>query len=324
MTLKSLSPLTQQPVLVTGGAGFIGSHLSENLVTLGAKVTIIDNLTTGTLDNLENIASQIRLIVGDVGDLLRLKRLNVRDYSYVFHLAGNPYIPPSIANPAYDFHENLQNTFNLLEAVREAKTNTKTGTKLISASSAAVYGNPMRLPIHESDPTIPISPYGVSKLAGERYLAVYSQLYEISAVSMRFFSVYGPRQRKQVIFDLFHKIHNNPEEIEVFGDGSQTRDFTYVQDVVRALILVAEAAPGHGEAYNVASGTTYSIAQIVSAICQISGVFPRINYTGHVRPGDAEKWEVDLHNLRGLGFEPQTTLESGMATIRDWYNDHFK
>lgn len=324
MILKPLLPLPEQPVLVTGGAGFIGSHLCENLVNLGAKVTVIDNLSTGTIGNLDNISSQINLIMGDIGDLLRLKRLNVADYSYIFHLAGNPYIPPSVENPAYDFRENLQNTFSLLEAIREAKQNSKSHIKLISVSSAAVYGNPIRLPIQESDPTIPISPYGVSKLAGERYLAVYSQLYGISALSMRFFSVYGPRQRKQVIFDLFRKIHNNPDEIEVFGDGSQARDFTYVKDVVHALILAAEAAPGKGEAYNVASGITYSIAQIVSAICQISGASPHINYTGQVRPGDAEKWEVDLQNLRGLGFEPQTTLESGLATIRDWYNATFK
>jgi len=316
MILNELSPLTQRSVLVTGGAGFIGSHLAESLVHLGAKVTVIDNLATGALDNLATIASQINLIVGDIGDLLRLKRLAIADYHYIFHLAGNPYIPPSVANPAYDFHENLQNPFSLLEALREAKTQ----TKLINASSAAVYGNPVRLPIRESDPTIPISPYGVSKLAGERYVAVYSQLYGISALSMRFFSVYGPRQRKQVIFDLLEKIHRNPYEIEVFGDGSQARDFTYVQDVVRALILAAEVAPGHGEAYNVASGITYTIAQIVSALCHISGTSPRINYTGHVRPGDAEKWEVDLQNLRTLGFEPKTTLESGLAKLWDWYS----
>lgn len=306
----------QRPVLITGGSGFIGSHLAEALVELGANVTIIDNLATSSSDNLRGVASKIKFIIGDIGNLLRLKRLDVSEYAYIFHLAGNPYIPPSVENPAYDFHENLLNTFSLLEAVRE----TKDRPKLISASSAAVYGNPIRLPIHESDQTVPISPYGVSKLAGERYLAVYSQLYDIPAVSMRFFSVYGPRQRKQVVFDLFHKVHVNPREIEVYGDGTQERDFAYVKDVARALIVVAEKAPGRGEAYNVASGKNYTIAEIVSAICEISGVSPRINYTGHVRPGDAEKWEVDMQNLRALGFEPQTSLQEGLTTIWDWYN----
>jgi UDP-glucose 4-epimerase len=309
------SPLTGRPVLVTGGAGFIGSHLSEALVRLGAQVTVVDNLATGSLDNVGGIASQVKLMVGDVGNLLNLNRLVVSDFAYIFHLAGNPYIPPSVANPAYDFHENLLNTFKLLEALRAAKN----PPRLVSASSAAVYGNPARLPIQESDPTVPISPYGVSKLAGERYLAVYSQLYGLPAVSMRFFSVYGPRQRKQVIFDLFQKLHDNPDALEVFGDGSQTRDFAYVEDVARALILAAERAPAQGETYNVASGTMVTIGEIVEAICRVAGLSPRVTYTGHVRPGDAEKWEVDLGRLRGLGYEPQTNLPLGLSAVRDWY-----
>ncbi len=313
---SSSSPLTDRPVLVTGGAGFIGSHLTEALVGLGARVTVVDNLATGTLDNVRHIASQIKLVVGDVGNLLRLKRLAVSDFGYIFHLAGNPYIPPSVENPAYDFHENLLNTFTLLEALRVAKE----PPRLVSASSAAVYGNPARLPIQESDPTVPISPYGVSKLAGDRYLAVYSQLYTLPAVSMRFFSVYGPRQRKQVIFDLFRKLRDNPDVLEVYGDGSQTRDFAYVEDVARAIILAAEKAPALGEAYNVASGTMYTIAEIVAAICQVTGVSPCVTYTGQVRPGDAEKWEVDLQRLRALGYEPQTGLLTGLTAVRDWYH----
>ncbi|MBK8021789.1 MAG: GDP-mannose 4,6-dehydratase [Chloroflexi bacterium] len=304
------------PVLVTGGAGFIGSHLAEVLVEAGAQVTVVDNLATGATGNLAGLGSQIRLIVGDVGELLRLKRLHVSDYACIFHLAGNPYIPPSVENPAYDLRENLLNTFNLLETIREASER----PKLISASSAAVYGNPVRLPISETDPTVPISPYGVSKLAGERYLAVYSQLYDIPAVSMRFFSVYGPRQKKQVVYDLLRKIEANPNDIEVYGDGTQTRDFAYVNDVARALLLAAERAPGRGEAYNVASGATYSIGQLVTTLCEVCGVTPRIHYTGSVRPGDADRWEVDMQRLTELGFVPQTSLHAGLAAIKDWYD----
>lgn len=310
------SALTGQPILVTGGAGFIGSHLTEALVRLGARVTVVDNLATGRLDNLQPSAPQVKLVVGDVGNLLKLKRLDVTDFAYVFHLAGNPYIPPSVENPAYDFNENLLNTFTLLEALRTVQN----PPRLISASSAAVYGNPARLPIQEGDPTVPISPYGVSKLAGDRYLAVYSQLYGLPAVSMRFFSVYGPRQHKQVIFDLLRKLHDNPNALEVFGDGSQTRDFAYVEDVARALILAAERAPAQGEAYNVASGTMYTIAEVVAAICQVTGLSPQITYTGQVRPGDAEKWTVDLQRLHALGYEAQTSLLAGLTAVRDWFN----
>ncbi|MBL8132607.1 MAG: GDP-mannose 4,6-dehydratase [Anaerolineae bacterium] len=314
--MNRTSPLTGQPVLITGGAGFIGSHLTEVLVGVGAKVTVVDNLATGNAANLQHLGAQVTLIVGDVGELLRLKRLQVSDYAAIFHLAGNPYIPPSVENPAYDLRENLLNTFNLLEAVREAKER----PKLISASSAAVYGNPVRLPIREDDPTVPISPYGVSKLAGERYLAVYSQLYDIAAVSMRFFSVYGPRQKKQVVFDLLRKIEANPHDIEVYGDGTQTRDFAYVMDIAHALVLAAERAPGRGEAYNVASGETTSIGQLVSALCEVCGVAPHIHYTGSVRPGDAERWEVDMQRLTDLGFKPETSLHDGVAAVKAWYD----
>ena len=306
----------QSHVLVTGGAGFIGSYLVEHLVTVGACVTVIDNLSTGRLDNLQAVLPQIELIIGDLGDLLRLKRVSLADYEYVFHLAANPYIPPSVENPAFDFQANLYNTFMLLEALRHIPG----VPRLINVSSAGVYGNPARLPIRETDPTVPISPYGVSKLAGERYVAVYSQIYGIRATSLRFFSVYGPRQRKQVVYDLLCKLRADPTRIEVLGDGSQARDFTYVLDVVQAMMLAATVAPGQGEVYNVASGTTHSIAELVAAWCDVCGLAPEVVYTGQVRPGDAEKWVVDITRLKQLGFEAHTSLETGLAAIRDWYD----
>lgn len=300
------------PILVTGGAGFIGSHLVEHLVAAGAPVTVVDNLATGRLEHLQTVAPNVNLVVGDLGDVLRLKRIKLEDYACVFHLAANSYIPPSVANPAFDFHANLQNSFALLEALRQ----TANAPGLVNVSSAAVYGNPVRLPIRETDPTIPIAPYGVSKLAAERYVAVYSLLYGLRAVSVRLFSIYGPRQRKQVVYDLFCKLQANPKRLEILGDGSQARDFTYVLDVVQALVLVATAAPNHGEVYNVASGTTHTIAELVEACCRVSGLKPEIVYTGQIRPGDAEKWVVDISLLRQLGFDPRTDLETALTATR--------
>lgn len=300
------------PILVTGGAGFIGSHLVEHLVAAGAPVTVVDNLATGSLEHLQSVASNVNLVVGDLGDILRLKRIKLEEYGCVFHLAANSYIPPSVANPAFDFHANLQNSFALLEALRQ----TANAPGLVNVSSAAVYGNPVRLPIRETDPTIPIAPYGVSKLAAERYVAVYSLLYGLRAVSVRLFSIYGPRQRKQVVYDLFCKLQTNPKRLEILGDGSQARDFTYVQDVVQALILVATAAPNHGEVYNVASGTTHTIAELAEACCRVSGLRPEIVYTGQIRPGDAERWTVDISLLRQLGFDPRTDLDTALSETR--------
>jgi UDP-glucose 4-epimerase len=314
------SPIDKSPVLVTGGGGFIGSHLAERLVTLGAQVTVADSFTTGRADNLQSVLPYVQLITGDVNDLLRSRQINLNDYAYIFHLAANPYIPSSIDNPTFDFYLNLQTTFSLLEALRQ----TENPPRLVYVSSAAVYGNPARLPIREIDPTVPISPYGVSKLASERYAAVYSQIYGVRATSLRLFSVYGPRQQKQVVFDLLRKLDANPQRITVYGDGSQARDFVYVADAVQAMILVATEAPGEGEVYNVSSGSTYTIAQLVTALCEVCNLSPEVVYTGQIRPGDAEVWEVDITCLKQLGFEAQTSLKEGLTAIRDWYYDTFK
>lgn len=303
-------------ILVTGGAGFIGSHLVEHLVSSGGRVTVVDNLATGSLENLAGVRSHVEVIIGDMGDLLQQQQIRVDAYDYIFHLAANPYIPPSVERPAYDFALNLQNTFTLLEALRAAPH----PPRLVNTSSAAVYGNPAILPIKETDPTVPISPYGVSKLAAERYVAVYSQLYGIPATSVRLFSVFGPRQRKQVIYDLLRKLRANPQSLEVLGDGSQARDFVYATDVAQAMCLAATVAPGRGEVYNVASGATHTIADVVDTWCRICKTTPNISYSGRVRPGDAEKWEVDISALKALGFVPRVSTKAGLASIQEWYD----
>lgn len=302
-------------VLVTGGAGFIGSHLVERLVGLGAQVTIIDNLSTGNMANLRNVRTQTNLVLHGLHETLRDGMVRLQDYEIVFHLAANSYVPPSVEKPLFDFEANLLNSLMLLEGLRSIRN----PPRLIYASSAAVYGNPISLPIKETDLTFPISPYGVSKLAAERYTAVYSQIYGIPATSLRLFSVYGPRQRKQVVYDLLVKVLNNPTHLEVLGDGTQERDFTYVGDLVDALLLVAEKAPGKGEVYNVASGRAYTIAELIDTICKVCEAAPEVRFTGSVRPGDPERWAVDISAIRALGFEPRTELVAGIRAIKSWY-----
>jgi UDP-glucose 4-epimerase len=232
-------------VLVTGGAGFIGSHLVEALVAGHNHVTVLDNLSTGSMANLARVQPQIEVIVGELGALLCAERMCLKRYSHIFHLAANAYIPPSVENPLWDFQTNLHNTILLLEALRRLETQ----PHVIFASSAAVYGNPVRMPISEDDPTVPISPYGVGKLAAERYLYVYSRTYGVRATTLRLFSIYGPRQRKQVVYDLLGKLLLAPHRLDVYGDGTQVRDFAYVDDVVQAMLLAALRAPGAGEVY---------------------------------------------------------------------------
>lgn len=307
---------SKKSIFVTGGAGFIGSHLVETLVGYNAEVTVVDNLFTGSLGNLQSVKDKISLVVGDLGDLLRWQRFSFEKYDYVFHLAANPYIPPSVENPIYDFQQNLQNTLFLLEALRPLPS----PPCLVNISSAAVYGNPDRFPIQEDDITMPISPYGVSKLAAERYVAVYCQLYGLRATSLRLFSVYGPRQQKQVVYDFLCKLRQSPNKLEILGDGSQERDFVFVQDVIQAILVAATSAPNCGEAYNVASGSTITIAQLAAKICSVCNLSPEIIYTGSIRPGDAERWKVDISNIQQIGYAPTVKISEGLAEIRDWFN----
>ena len=288
----------------------------ERLHAEGASVTVVDNLSTGKTENLAGILAQIDLIVGDLRDLLKSQDVQLHSFDQVFHFVGNSYVPWSVEDPARDYALNLENTFLLLEALRSIAD----APRLVNVSSAAVYGNPRSFPIRESDPTAPISPYGVSKLAAERYVAVYSRIYGLRAASVRPFSVYGPRQRKQVVYDLLHRLRSDPHHLSVLGDGTQARDFVHVQDLIQALLLVGMAATCNGEVYNVASGTTHTIAELVSALCSVCDQAPEIVYSGDVRPGDAQKWVVDIDRLRHLGFEPTVGLRDGLAAVRDWYD----
>lgn len=302
-------------VLVTGGAGFIGSHLAEALVKRGARVTILDNLSSGRLDNLQAILDKSVLVQKDVIAAIEQNIVRASDFDVVFHLAANSYVPSSVESPGYDYRNNLETTFALLECLRGCTS----PPRLVFASSAAVYGNPLKVPIREDDPTVPISPYGVSKLAAERYVAVYSQLYGVPAVSLRLFSVFGPRQKKQIIYDLFCKLDKDPARLPVLGDGTQERDFNYVDNVVDSFLLVAERAPMRGEVYNVASGGSVTVRELVEAICEVAGVAPQIEYSGAIRPGDAERWTVDISRLRALGYEPKISLHEGLRVTYAWY-----
>jgi len=304
-------------VLVTGGAGFIGSHLCEELVSMGASVSVVDNLSSGIINNLKKIINKIKFIKSSVLSP-RFKRLLITNtYDIIFHLAGPSYVPPSIRNPSYDCKNTLTATFNLLETVRKNKL----PSVIIYASSAAVYGNPIRLPIRETDPTFPISPYGVSKLASERYVNVYSQLYSIKTASLRFFSVYGPRQKKQIVFDFIEKLSNDPKKLVIIGDGTQTRDMVYVNDVIQSLLKVALYSQFNGNIYNVACGKSYTTLKIAQTLINIMKINPKLIFTKHIRPGDAAIWKADISKLQKLSYVPQYSLEEGLRSTLNWYNN---
>jgi UDP-glucose 4-epimerase len=313
--------LANSKVLLTGGAGFIGSHLTSRLLSIPCQLTVVDNLCTGSMLNLGDNHKKANFIKDDLGELLRQGKVNLEEFDYIFHLAGNAYVPVSVENPQYDLSSTQMNTFEILEHLKGLKKK----PKLIYPSSAAVYGDPLTFPIKEGDQTVPVSPYGVSKLAAERYIYVYCRLFGVRAVILRLFSVYGPRQRKQVVFDLLKRLTDCPTKLEVHGDGTQVRDFVYVGDVVEAMIIAAQSEIEKGEVYNVASGSAISIRELVNTWVSILGLKPEIVYNGDLRPGDADKWTVDIKKLTGLGYKPAVPLAEGLDHLQKWfYNEHLR
>lgn len=302
-------------VLVTGGAGFIGSHLVELLIEAGAAVTVLDTFKSGSRENLAQVADRVDVREIDVRNIVWEDLLSAEQFDVIFHYAANAYVPPSVENPTYDFQVNFETTFRLLESLRKLKW----PGVMIFASSAAVYGNARRIPISEDDLTVPISPYGVGKLSAERYVAVFSQLYGLKMASLRFFSSYGPRQRKQVVYDLIERIIANPKKLFIYGDGTQVRDFVFVEDTARSGMVVVEHGTLQGEVYNVGSGQECTIGQLADGLCEVLDMHPEYDYSGAVRPGDPEKLSVDITRLKALGFEPQVGLAEGLRRTVEWY-----
>ncbi len=309
---QELSDWTGVRVLVTGAAGFVGSHLSERLAKLRAQLSLVDDYSNVSWPRDEWPASSF-ISLAKVCDANLTKMIEAFAPTVIFHLAGCAYAAGSVDDPERDMKGNLASTLELLEALRRIRF---TG-RLVYASSAAVYGEPHCIPIAEDHPTLPISPYGVSKLAAERYVAVYSSLYGIPAVSLRIFSVYGPRQRKQVVYDIISKLQN-PTSAVFLGDGTQQRDFVYVSEVIDAMLLIAQRGLTDGSVYNVCSGTGTPIGELVERISTILEVSIPIKFSGQTRSGDPECWIGSPAKLRELGFKNQVTLLEGLQWTVRW------
>jgi UDP-glucose 4-epimerase len=300
--------------LVTGGAGFIGSHLVEALVARGDQVSVLDDGRNSKVsDNLGSLADKITLLQGDctrAADALAHAEPDV-----VFHLASPAYVPPSVDDPLSDLRGNVEQTLHLIQALRQHSR----PPRLVHVSSAAIYGHPPVQPIRETYPPSPVSPYGVDKFCAEEHVRVASLLHDLRAVILRYFPVYGPRQRKQVVYDLICKLDKDPNRLEIHGTGRELRDLTFVDDIVRGTILAADRAPGRGEAYNLGSGRMVTIEHLARTICEVLGVTPELAFSGSVRPGDAERIVADITALRTLGYEPKIGLRDGIARTVAWH-----
>ncbi|MEN8188926.1 MAG: NAD-dependent epimerase/dehydratase family protein [Thermodesulfobacteriota bacterium] len=275
--------MTESHILITGGAGFIGSHLADLLLDQGARVRVIDNFSTGQMANLPTTNPRLEVIDGDVEDSSLVCR-NMQAITDVVHLAAVASVQASVDNPAATHGSNFVSTLNLLEECR--RNNVK---RFVFASSAAVYGNNPALPLTEDEAPAPLTPYAVDKLAGEQYIDFYSRQYGLEPVVFRFFNVFGPRQNPNSpysgVISIFNSCFHNENEINIFGDGEQTRDFIYVTDLVKILHSGLTASKVPDGPVNISTSVSISLNQVIDAFSKISNRSLPVNHHP-ARPGD--------------------------------------
>jgi nucleoside-diphosphate-sugar epimerase len=303
--------------IVTGGAGFIGSAVVRALLAQGRRVHVIDNLATGNLDNLEELADQITVHELDIRDYDRIAPV-IAGAQRVFHLAALPSVPKSILEPVPSHDVNINGTFNVLRAAAEGRVG-----RLIYAASSSAYGNTEILPKVESMAPDPMSPYAAQKLMGEYYARVFSQCFGLETVSLRFFNVFGPRQDPTSVYSgvlsIFLTCLIERRSPTMYGDGEQSRDFTYVDDVAGLLLKASEAPGVSGRVFNAGNGNRYTLNETWRLLQKIEGVNLPPRY-GPPRAGDVLHSQADITAaVRELGHDPQFSFEEGLRLTLDWY-----
>jgi UDP-N-acetylglucosamine/UDP-N-acetyl-alpha-D-glucosaminouronate 4-epimerase len=297
--------------LVTGGAGFIGSNLAEALVRAGERVRIFDDFSSGKRENLKSFAADVEVIEGDLRDMDAVRRA-VDGVTGIYHQAALRSVPRSVDNPLSTNDVNITGTLQLLMAARDAGVK-----RVVAASSSSVYGANEALPKREDQELVPVSPYAASKLAGEHYCRIFTRLYNLETVSLRYFNVFGARQdpdsQYAAVVPLFIQAGLDGVPLTVHGDGMQSRDFTYIDNVVQANRRAMEAPAAAGEAFNIACGSRYTLMDIVHAIERELGHPLTCRHTPP-RAGDVRHTLADIGKAeRVLGFKPTVDFDEGMA-----------
>lgn len=299
--------------LVTGGAGFIGSHITTRLVEMGHDVRVLDNYATGRPENLEHIAGAFDLHVGDVRDLDALRRATA-GVDYVIHLAALPSVPRSVKDPLATNEVNVSGTLNVLIAARDAGVR-----RLVMASSSSVYGANRELPKNERMLPLPMSPYAVSKLAAERYCLAFTESYGLETCALRYFNVFGPRQNPHsqysAVVPVFVRCALSGLPLPVDGDGEQTRDFTYVENVVDGTLAACEAPGASGAVLNLACGESHSVNDLVRAVEAACGRPLTVEHRAE-RVADVKHSVADISEAeRVLGYRPRIGFAEGIASV---------
>ena len=305
--------------LVTGGAGFIGSHIVTRLLELGHDVRVLDNFATGKRSNVVAIGDRIELIEGDIRSY-HIVREAVEGVDVIFHEAALPSVPRSINDPITTHEVGVNGTLNILQSARECRVG-----RVIFASSSSIYGNNPTLPKHEELMPAPASPYAVAKLTGENYFQVFHQLYGLETVALRYFNVFGPRQdptsQYSAVIPRFIQMMRRGERPTIYGDGEQSRDFTYVDNVVHANLLVATAETGvAGRVFNAACHDQITLNGLVRALNDAIGTTIEPIYT-ESRLGDVRHSFAAIDRLReAVGYEPQVSFQDGIRRAVEFYS----
>ena len=304
-------------VLVTGGGGFIGSNLVDRLLHDGYTVRVLDNFATGRRENLEASLDAIELIEGDLQSYERVHNA-IRDCELVFHLGALPSVPRSIQDPLTSNAVNITGTLNVLLAARDAGVR-----RVVYASSSSVYGASEDLPKREDHHPLPIAPYAVSKLAGEGHCRSFWHVYGLETVALRYFNVFGPRQdptsQYSAVIPMFITAFLDDQRPTIYGDGEQSRDFTYIENVLEATLLAAQVDGFAGETFNVASGKRISLNTLIAELRELTGKEIEPIYTDP-RPGDVPHSLADISKVRdALGYEPRTDALEGLRQVFTWY-----
>ena len=298
--------------LVTGGAGFIGSHITDRLLADGHRVRILDNFSTGKHENIPD-STVVEVIEGDVGDYDTVSAA-MAQVDIVFHEAAIASVQETVGNPLASERVNYRGTVNVLEAARQAGVQ-----RVMFACSAAVYGDLPELPKYEDMPTRPLTPYAIDKLASEQACQVYYRLYGLETVSLRYFNVFGPRQDPSSpysgVISIFSDVLSHGKQPLIYGDGEQTRDFVYVADVVEANIRASVASAAPGKSFNVATGGTLSINKLLKSICDLKGQPFSPEYKPG-REGDIRHSRADISAaIKELGWQPTVDFKDGLQKL---------
>jgi len=314
-------------VLVTGGAGFIGSHLVDALMVRGEEVCVFDNLSIGSLENVRRWlgSPNFAVIKGDLLSPVDLEKLEIERYSVIFHLAANPEVKIGSTRPNVHFKQNIVATHSLLELVRKAVSR----LTLVFASTSTVYGEASKIPTPEDyAPLKPISTYGASKLACEALITAYAYTYGFNAVIYRLANIVGPRSRHGVIHDFVQKLKKNPRELEILGDGTQTKSYLHVSDCVETMLLGLEKSSGQVEIFNVGSEDQVGVKTIAQIVIEEMGLKNvKLTFTGGVDggrgwKGDVKNMLLDISKLKALGWKPkldskQAVREAAKSLIKE-------